>query len=54
MSGTFDLKQGTMSFSKLHFEVPGTKVDMTGQYTLDGNTFDFYGKSGLTPNCRTW
>jgi hypothetical protein len=47
MSGTFDLKQGTMSFSKLHFEVPGTNVDMTGQYTLDGNTFDFYGKVRL-------
>src|ERR1700690_1176672 len=46
-SGTFDLKQGTMSFSKLHFEVPGTNVDMTGQYTLDGNTFDFYGKIRL-------
>jgi hypothetical protein len=47
MSGTFDLKQGTMSFSRLHFEVPGTKVDMTGQYTLDGNMFDFYGKVRL-------
>jgi hypothetical protein len=30
-----------------HFEVPGTKVDMTGQYALDGNTFDFYGKVRL-------
>ncbi|MFZ3341033.1 MAG: AsmA-like C-terminal region-containing protein [Terriglobales bacterium] len=47
MSGTFDLKQGKMSFSELHFEVPGTKVDMTGEYTLDGNTFDFYGKVRL-------
>ena len=47
MSGTFDLKQGKMSFSKLHFEVPGTQVDMTGEYTLDGNTFDFYGKVRL-------
>jgi hypothetical protein len=47
LSGTFDLKQGTMNFSKLHFEVPGTKVDMTGQYSLDGNTFDFHGKVRL-------
>jgi hypothetical protein len=47
MSGVFDLKQGVMSFSKLHFEVPGTNVDMTGQYGLDGNTFDFRGKVRL-------
>jgi len=47
MSGRFDLKQGTMSFSELHFEVPGTKVDMTGEYTLNGSTFDFYGKVRL-------
>ncbi len=47
ISGTFDLKQGRMSFSTLHFEVPGTRVDMTGEYTLDGNTFDFYGKIRL-------
>ena len=47
LGGTYDLKQGTMSFSQLHFEVPGAKVDMTGKYTLDGNTFDFYGKIRL-------
>jgi len=47
LSGTFDLKLGTMDFSKLHFEVPGTNVDMTGQYSLDGNTFDFHGRVRL-------
>ncbi|MGA9353122.1 MAG: AsmA-like C-terminal region-containing protein [Terriglobales bacterium] len=47
MSGVFDLKQEIMSFSQLHFEVPGTNVDMTGQYGLDGNTFDFRGKVRL-------
>lgn len=30
-----------------HFEVPGTKVDMTEQYTLGGNTFDCYGRVRL-------
>ncbi len=47
LNGVFDLKQGTMTFSKLHFDVPGTKVDMSGQYSLDGNTFDFHGKVRL-------
>jgi len=47
LSGTFDLKQGTINFSRLHFEVPGTKVEMTGQYSLDGNIFDFHGKVQL-------
>lgn len=47
MTGAFDLKQGTMDLSRLHFEIPGTRVDMTGQYSLDGNTFDFHGKVRL-------
>lgn len=47
LSGTFDLKQGVMDFSRLHFAVPGTEVDMTGKYSLDGDTFDFYGKVRL-------
>ena len=47
LSGRFDLKQGTMAFSKMRFELPGTRVDMTGQYSLDGNTFDFHGKVRL-------
>ena len=41
--GTFTLKHGMLSFSSLQFEVPGTNADMTGQYSLDGNTFDFHG-----------
>jgi hypothetical protein len=32
-----------LSFSFLHFLIPGTHADMTGQYSLDGNTFDFHG-----------
>jgi hypothetical protein len=47
LRGVFNLKDGTLSFSQLHFQVPGTRVDMTGQYGLDGNTFDFHGKAGL-------
>lgn len=47
VSGVFKLSDGTMAFSKLHFEVPGTKVDMNGHYSLDGKTFDFHGKVRL-------
>jgi len=47
LSGVFNLKNGVLSFSELHFQVPGTRVDMTGVYGLDGNTFDFHGKASL-------
>jgi hypothetical protein len=47
LKGVFSLKSGILSFSKLHFQVPGTKVDMTGEYSLDGNMFDFHGKARL-------
>jgi hypothetical protein len=47
MTGTFKLSNGLLSFSQLHFQVPGTKVDMTGKYSLDGNQFDFHGKARL-------
>ena len=43
LAGTFTLNRGMLSFSALHFEVPGTDADMTGQYSLDGSTFDFHG-----------
>ncbi len=47
LDGKFRLDQGLLSFSQLHFSVPGTNADVTGQYSLDGNTFDFYGKLKL-------
>jgi hypothetical protein len=43
LKGTFVLRQGVLSFSFLHFQIPGTHADVTGQYSLDGNTFDFHG-----------
>ena len=43
LQGTFTLRDGLLSFSFLHFQVPGMHADMTGQYSLDGNTFDFHG-----------
>src|SRR5271155_371526 len=47
LRGTFALKDGLLSFSFLHFLIPGTHVDMTGVYSLDGQTFDFHGKAKL-------
>jgi hypothetical protein len=32
-----------LAFSALRFVIPGTHADITGQYSLDGNTFDFHG-----------
>ncbi len=47
LQGVFTLKNGLLSFSLLHFVVPGTHVEMTGDYGLDGKTFDFHGTARL-------
>jgi hypothetical protein len=47
LRGVFTLKDGTLAFSLLHFQIPGTHVDMTGEYSLDGRTFDFRGTARL-------
>jgi hypothetical protein len=47
MNGTFKLSEGMLSFPKLHYQVPGAKVDMMGKYSLDGNEFEFHGKARM-------
>jgi hypothetical protein len=47
MSGTYRLSDGLLSFSKLHFQMPGTRVDLSGKYSLDGFQFDFHGKARM-------
>jgi hypothetical protein len=47
VQGVFALNDGLLSFSFLHFLIPGTHVDMTGDYGLDGQKFDFRGKARL-------
>jgi AsmA-like C-terminal region len=47
LQGVFDLRNGLLSFSLLHFLIPGTRVEMTGDYSLDGREFDFHGKARL-------
>jgi hypothetical protein len=43
LQGRFRLEDGVLSFSLLHFQIPGTQADMTGKYSLDGATFDVHG-----------
>jgi len=47
MAGTYRLADGLLSFSKLHFQMPGTHVDLSGKFSLDGNQFDFHGKARM-------
>jgi len=47
LQGVFSLRNGLLSFSFLHFLIPGTRVDMTGDYSLDGQEFDFHGKARM-------
>src|ERR1700674_4778818 len=47
LKGTFGLDNGLISFSQLEFRVPGTHVNLTGTYSLDGNQIDFHGKARL-------
>jgi AsmA-like C-terminal region len=47
LSGVFKLESGVIHFSQLQFEIPGTRVNLTGVYSLDGNQFDFHGKARL-------
>jgi hypothetical protein len=47
LEGTFALNSGVLSFSQLEFQIPGTRVDLTGTYSLDGNQIDFHGKARL-------
>jgi hypothetical protein len=47
LSGAFVLNHGVLNFSRMQFQIPGTKVDLSGVYTLDGNRFDFHGKARM-------
>jgi hypothetical protein len=47
LQGVFTLSKGILSFSSLHFLIPGTQADVVGEYSLDGKTFDFHGRLRL-------
>src|ERR1700677_4897562 len=44
MTGQFVMDAGKMSFSKLNYALPGATVALTGEYSLDGERFEFEGK----------
>jgi hypothetical protein len=44
MVGQFVLAGGKLSFSKLDYALPGATVALTGEYSLDGERFEFEGK----------
>jgi hypothetical protein len=44
MVGQFVLGGGKLSFSKLNYTLPGATVALTGEYSLDGDRFEFGGK----------
>ena len=44
MRGTFHLSNGVFRFPQLHFILPGMESQFSGNYSLDGNVFDFHGK----------
>jgi len=44
MVGQFVLGSGKLSFSKLDYSLPGATVALTGEYSLDGDEFEFAGK----------
>jgi hypothetical protein len=43
MSGDFVLKNSLLALPNLLFQMPGTQVSLEGNYSLDGNRFDFHG-----------
>jgi hypothetical protein len=44
MVGQFAMENGKLSFSKLNYTLPGATVALTGEYTLNGERFEFEGK----------
>jgi len=43
MSGNFLLDNSTFKSNNLVFEMPGTRVNLAGSFSLDGNRFNFAG-----------
>ncbi|HZQ22333.1 MAG TPA: AsmA-like C-terminal region-containing protein [Terriglobales bacterium] len=47
LSGTFALKRGVLSFSRMEFTVPGADINLAGIYRLDGAALDFRGHARM-------
>ncbi|WP_158943247.1 AsmA-like C-terminal region-containing protein [Granulicella sp. S190] len=44
MVGQFVMEEGKLNFSKLDYSLPGATVALAGEYSLDGERFEFAGK----------
>ena len=44
MSGTFNMRDGTLSFRDLTYTLPGIHVGLVGEYSMDGKKFEFTGE----------
>jgi len=44
LAGTFQMRNGMISFSNLIYVLSGARVHLGGEYSLDGQQFDFDGK----------
>ena len=44
MKGDFSLDRGEIQFGGLNYDMPGAQVSLNGNYSLDGEQFDFRGK----------
>ena len=47
MAGTFHLEDAWLRFRELSFGIPGARLDMAGDYSLDTDTVDFAGTAKL-------
>ena len=45
MESDFTLRKSVVNLPNMFFRIPGTEVGMAGDYSLDGNTFDFHGRA---------
>ncbi|MBI3476307.1 MAG: hypothetical protein HY010_11280 [Acidobacteria bacterium] len=45
MGSDFTLQKSVVDLPNLFFEMPGTQVTLAGDYSLDGNMFDFHGRA---------
>ena len=43
VEGTFALADALLKIGDLQYQIPGAQLNMAGQYSLDGNVFDFDG-----------
>lgn len=58
MQGRFILNAGVLQFSELAYKLPGANVNLLGEYSLDGQKFEFHGhvltKASISQMVDSW